>query len=359
MIDWMKMIEFSLLPVLGVALSTSMHFYGVRKKRGYKTVAIGSGFLVIGFLVEILQWLNVSFLKTSLSTLHHIGQILQFTGWYITIIGLVQLYRLIPRRARMALFAGSILWIAVGAFPFWIAGLFAGALYITISFFIERWMGHSSLLIVWLLRSLGVSGIGLAAMELKMGQQITRISEWLHVLGILVTACLVLLIIISRVSYILDRSYRSSITDALTGLYNRKYFYTLIQKYIEKAVEISIIFVDLDNFKRLNDSQGHDAGDDALRVIASILKEESEGRGIAGRYGGEEMVMVITQEKFDMETLGERIRIRIEKESPVTASIGFATWARGIAVKEFVDRADRAMYFSKTNGKNRVTGFQN
>jgi two-component system cell cycle response regulator len=266
------------------------------------------------------------------------------------------LYRLIPRRARVTLFAGTALWVVIGLFPLWIAGVIAGFLYIFLSFYLERWMGHSSVLVVWLLRIIAISEISLGAINLKVGN-IFHVAAWLHVLGNVLTVGLVLIIVINRVSDVLDRSYRSSITDALTGLYNRKYFNTLIQKYIEKAIEISIIFVDLDNFKKLNDSQGHDAGDDALKVVASILKEESESRGIAGRYGGEEMVMVITQERFDMENLGERIRQRIEKESPVTASIGFATWARGVTAKEFVERADKAMYHSKTTGKNKVTGF--
>jgi two-component system cell cycle response regulator len=356
MTEWVELLQFSVLPVLAVAMITTINFYGIRKKRGYKTASIGTGILGVGFLVEVFQWFDIPLTKSLLPILQHVGQILQLSGWYIVIIGLVQLHRLIPRRVRMILFSGTLLWVVIGSFPLWVAGVVSGILYMTFSFYLEKWMGYSNVLVVWLLRVLSLSGISLALVDFSFGQ-LPHVAEWVHATGNIVASSLVLVVVINRVSDVLDRSYRSSITDALTGLYNRKYFYSLIQKYIEKAIEISIIFVDLDNFKKLNDSQGHDAGDDALRVVASILKEESESRGIAGRYGGEEMVMVITQEKFDMESLGERIRQRIEKESPVTASIGFATWIRGITAKEFVDRADKAMYHSKTTGKNKVTGF--
>src|SRR5690606_19314217 len=100
----------------------------------------------------------------------------------------------------------------------------------------------------------------------------------------------------------------------LTGLYNRKFLIKRVSQYTARELPVSILFFDIDNFKKLNDTRGHQAGDDALRRVAHILLEESEQIGIVGRYGGEEMVILVTDPSVKPGNLAEQIRLRIEQE---------------------------------------------
>lgn len=150
--------------------------------------------------------------------------------------------------------------------------------------------------------------------------------------------------------------HQSSITDGLTSLYNRKYFYSRCEKWLRERGAISVIFCDIDNFKKLNDTQGHHAADIMLKKVAEIIKEEASAIGAAGRYGGEELLAVIRGDaKASPEEVAERIRARVESESSVTVSVGVTTSSQGQTVQEIIKEADEAMYVSKTSGKNRVT----
>jgi len=165
---------------------------------------------------------------------------------------------------------------------------------------------------------------------------------------------------------ILRGTYESSISDPLTGLYNRKQFSTYVKRSIEKGADSKVIFIDIDNFKKLNDTFGHKKGDEVLKQVASIMMEETEGVGVAGRYGGEEIVALVVEPGVDMDELTESIRSRIEKEAsfdtsqgvhPVTASIGYCRYIDGMTAEELVKRADEAMYVAKRSGKNRVVQY--
>jgi two-component system, cell cycle response regulator len=164
-------------------------------------------------------------------------------------------------------------------------------------------------------------------------------------------------LIFNRVVELLQAIYNSSIKDGLTGLYNRPFFFNRVADYMNRGVHISVIFCDIDNFKKLNDTKGHQMGDRALKHVASILLEESEKIGIAGRYGGEELVMLIADTSFRVEQVAEKIRRRVEQEVGVTVSIGHSKFKRGITPQELIEQADRAMYHSKRSGKNRSTGY--
>jgi diguanylate cyclase (GGDEF)-like protein len=164
-------------------------------------------------------------------------------------------------------------------------------------------------------------------------------------------------LIFNRVVELLQAIYNSSIKDGLTGLYNRPFFFNRVADYMNRGVHISVIFCDIDNFKKLNDTKGHQMGDRALKHVASILLEESEKIGIAGRYGGEELVMLLTDTSFRVEQVAEKIRRRVEQEVGVTVSIGHSKFRRGITPQELIEQADRAMYHSKRSGKNRSTGY--
>lgn len=165
------------------------------------------------------------------------------------------------------------------------------------------------------------------------------------------------LILIDRVMELMENSYDKSTRDALTGLFNRVYFYTTVSFLISERTPVSIVFIDLDDFKKLNDTRGHEEGDKALKEVADILKEEVEELGIAGRYGGEEMVIMIEDQEIQLNQFTERIRSRIENETIVTASIGHASYTVGITAEVLIKNADNAMYIAKKSGKNKVIAF--
>lgn len=164
-------------------------------------------------------------------------------------------------------------------------------------------------------------------------------------------------IIFERVVEILQSVYRSSITDGLTNLYNRRYFMGRLDPILKSGRPVGAIFCDIDNFKKLNDTQGHHKADGVLKQVAALLMEETDGIGLAGRYGGEELVAFVVGPVSAVAKTAESIRSRTEKESIVTISVGFSMGASGDTSESLMKQADEAMYHSKTNGKNRVTDF--
>lgn len=130
-----------------------------------------------------------------------------------------------------------------------------------------------------------------------------------------------------------------------------------LQQYLAYGVRVSIIFTDIDNFKKLNDTQGHDKGDEAIKAVSNILREETEEVGICGRLGGEEMVVLVTDPEADVPELAEAIRSRIESEAGVTVSVGVSRYRKGVTAEALVKQADEAMYQAKTAGKNRVVKY--
>lgn len=170
--------------------------------------------------------------------------------------------------------------------------------------------------------------------------------------------CIVFLFIFDRVVQLLQAVYQSAITDGLTGLYNRRYFVNRISEHVNRRNKISVLFCDIDNFKKLNDTQGHQKGDEILKQVAKITMEESEDVGVAGRYGGEEIVILLTDHTIDTKSFAEKLRRRIESETIVTVSIGYSIYKAGLSSEELINQSDHAMYHAKKNGKNRVSRFQ-
>lgn len=149
-------------------------------------------------------------------------------------------------------------------------------------------------------------------------------------------------------------TFQSSITDGLTSLYNRRHFNKKAEAMLREYKRIAIIFCDIDNFKRLNDTQGHHRADSVLKQVAEIIKEETAGIGAAGRYGGEELLALVAAPGIKPEDVAEAIRKRVELETMVTVSVGVSISREGSSVEEIVKQADEAMYISKTTGKNKV-----
>ncbi len=159
-----------------------------------------------------------------------------------------------------------------------------------------------------------------------------------------------------------------SITDPLTTLYNRRY---LNMRFIEEWARskrhkqpLTVILSDVDNFKSVNDTYGHDRGDDVLRDLSQIFKKHVRKEDVAARYGGEEFVLLLTNcSSADAAILAERIRKEVEEtvydwmdNKPATISIGIATYPE-IEVDnsdELIQAADHAMYKAKLTGKNKV-----
>jgi len=157
-----------------------------------------------------------------------------------------------------------------------------------------------------------------------------------------------------------------AITDSMTGLYNRRYFEEFIKKEAIRASrqnqKFTIIGIDLDHLKKINDEYGHNYGDIAIKSIAEILKNSCRSIDIAARMGGEEFNVILSgvDSKGGM-IFAERIRktiesIELEKIGKITASVGVGTYyEHSEDIDELLELVDHAMYESKRNGRNRVT----
>ena len=165
-------------------------------------------------------------------------------------------------------------------------------------------------------------------------------------------------------------SIEMAITDALTSLFNRRYMETHLAALTEQAAQrgkpLSVLILDIDFFKSINDGHGHDAGDDVLREFSLRIRKSIRNIDLACRYGGEEFVIVMPE--TDMAVAGmvaERIRRRIATEPfavqqgtkslEVTISIGIASLGgEGDTAAAMLKRADTALYRAKRDGRNRV-----
>ncbi len=158
--------------------------------------------------------------------------------------------------------------------------------------------------------------------------------------------------------------HAASITDPLTGLYNRRYLYQRLEQETESANRygqpLSILLFDLDHFKRINDTLGHNVGDDVLVWVSGVLRSTLREVDIAGRHGGEEFLVILPQTDLAGGIgVAERLRAAIESiEWPVnglrvTISGGVAQYSSGERVDEFVHRADCKLYEAKKSGRNR------
>ncbi len=165
-------------------------------------------------------------------------------------------------------------------------------------------------------------------------------------------------------------SIEMAITDALTGLHNRRYMEshlgTLVEQAAARGKPLAVLVLDIDHFKAINDTYGHDAGDDVLREFALRIRRSIRGIDLACRYGGEEFVIVMPETDMAVATMvAERLRRRIASEPfaiqrgarsiEVTISIGIAAIGReGDNAADILKRADQALYRAKRDGRNRV-----
>ncbi len=169
----------------------------------------------------------------------------------------------------------------------------------------------------------------------------------------------------------LDEAKREANTDTLTKLANRKAFDGVLEKATADAdtsgTEVSMIFGDLDFFKKINDTHGHLVGDQVLKVVANSLKSAVKGRDLVARYGGEEFAIILLNtslentkkvaENIRAEIAAKRIQRRDSRESlgVITMSFGVARYFPSEGSESFLQRADRALYMSKRKGRNMVS----
>lgn len=165
--------------------------------------------------------------------------------------------------------------------------------------------------------------------------------------------------------------YKRAVTDGLTGLYNHVFFENYLMKSVELAKrynkKLSVLIIDIDNFKEFNDRYGHQAGDEVIRKVSDLILNNMRKSDLSARYGGDEFIMVLPETGVEGSMkVAERIRVSVEgtkvkygepskkKELNVTVSIGVAEFIEGENRIQLVEKADRALYRVKEKGRNGV-----
>ena len=161
-----------------------------------------------------------------------------------------------------------------------------------------------------------------------------------------------------------------AVTDPLTGLFNRFALFEKLEQDIEEMTDNappSVIMFDIDHFKKINDTHGHLIGDRVIRFVAQTLQRNIKGQDTAARFGGEEFTVVLPATPINGAlAVAEKIRkvvevaqlVRADTKQPlenITISAGVSLYRHGEDLMDFIDRADRALYKSKNDGRNRVT----
>lgn len=177
---------------------------------------------------------------------------------------------------------------------------------------------------------------------------------------------------ISELRENLERVRQEAMTDELTGIANRHFFEARLreaaQEHGESGTALSLLMIDIDHFKKFNDTYGHRVGDEVLKVVGRVLRDGVKGRDAPARYGGEEFAVVLPQTCLrDAVTVAEQLRVTLTSRQlknrktgasygTITISVGAAQYRTDEPLEEFVQRADEALYRAKRDGRNRVVG---
>ena len=166
-----------------------------------------------------------------------------------------------------------------------------------------------------------------------------------------------------------DRQYKLATTDGLTELFNHRYFQEQLQNQVQHAQrydsKFSLIILDIDYFKKFNDTYGHQSGDAVLKQVANLLKKNVRMTDMVCRYGGEEISIILPNTNFDEAVLiakklctlvsSKSFKLSNNKESGVTISLGVSTYGQdGQTPAQIIEFADKRLYNAKHNGRNRV-----
>ncbi|HEX9860501.1 MAG TPA: sensor domain-containing diguanylate cyclase [Nitrospirota bacterium] len=170
-----------------------------------------------------------------------------------------------------------------------------------------------------------------------------------------------------------DTTVKLAITDGLTGLFNHRHFQEVLEREISRTLRyndrFSLIIIDIDNFKQVNDKYGHQFGDQVLRKLSEILLSSCRDSDTVARYGGEEFAVILPKVDSSQATLtAQRIKKDIKARSaelmdgkmPLTVSIGIATCPADDKSRQgLIEKADKALYTAKARGKDRAVEFRN
>lgn len=163
---------------------------------------------------------------------------------------------------------------------------------------------------------------------------------------------------------------KTAVTDGLMQLYNHRYFKQRIEQEVARASRhkhpLTLVMLDIDHFKKINDTWGHATGDIVLRLLGRWVKEQSRKTDVVARYGGEEVAIILTDTALaGGQLFAERLRefiasqtVRDPEENAefkITISVGCAQWERGMTFLDLIRAADTALYHSKSGGRNRVS----
>jgi len=155
----------------------------------------------------------------------------------------------------------------------------------------------------------------------------------------------------------------SATTDPLTGVPNRKQLEAHLKRVFGNTNPLCVVMADIDHFKSVNDTYGHDAGDIVLKQFASTVKGGVRPSDHVFRYGGEEFILICSADINETMEIAERVRVKVEKTPvaiygdlsiAVTASFGVAEYRSGDTPESIMKRADKALYVAKQSGRNRV-----
>ena len=212
------------------------------------------------------------------------------------------------------------------------------------------------------------SAVAMNAIDLIFGFIMLLAVKHVGIVGLIVVSVALWLV---NVNYrFLLRSITQSQRDELTGLANRRHFKTSLEKSFKKSREVSLLILDLDNFKTYNDSLGHVKGDKLLRDVANVLSANAGPRGVVCRYGGEEFAIILPDIPApDAFVLAERIRHAISAEAfggmevmpqgNITISIGISSYPELAGdMDQLIEQADEALYRVKFQNKNQSLVFR-
>lgn len=236
----------------------------------------------------------------------------------------------------------------------------------------------SSLILGKLVTSVGVAAIALCFMALAYdpkGDSFSSMTYWGSLLALLSPVILVAYIttmLAADIRFAVDKIKQVSDTDDLTGLYNMRAFSAILQRGFKQSVRhahpLSVVMVDSDNLKSINDAHGHEAGNRLLQHLVRCIRDELRGSDVMARFGGDEFVIMLPEtHRRGAQEMAERIRKSVEAsrfdvrggDTRITVSIGVASYPEdGGNLEVILDKADKAMYRAKQRGRNQVVLYE-
>lgn len=345
-----------LLPVITILWVLSFQLHVKRKRKSYSFLSkISLGVLILNGLAILVTFFFAVFGKEESILLSLISS-LSNAAFITVLFGFYRIHNKAALKTQLIYICPAVVCSIAGLFLPWASNIVCLAAIGTITFLYRRELGRGQQIMI------ASYLFGVSLMVSTAAELISDISGAANLIGAILALAAYTLLLINLIEHslvIMQSSYFSAMTDPLTGLFNRRYFTKIITNCVNRNTPVNVIFCDIDNFKQLNDTKGHKVGDEVLKQIANIFMEEVEGIGAAGRYGGEEMVILIQNTEVDMQEITERMRSRIELETIATASIGYRLFEAGVAADFLIKQADEAMYKAKTSGKNRVVNYSN